>query len=685
MSSQLYSLSVKEYTFVKSLELPFKCFDGFVVDEQTPYKNIQLLFHFYATAEGKSDCLTPDGTELRFRNQAFWNSDFARFWGDKQALNALALRFSRTVVQDGPKLNYCSLLNDYYGPSFLADVPEMKQAELIAFLQNLLPARFPNQDEELQGYGFLFDAQVLGIACLYLAKGEVISPELAELLKRLTQWQAYGRRVTPWRGLLQAVIAQIECMTPQDLSHYNPLDTIIERLHLELDEYPGDNWCIEGLMPSLLAHRGHSELDALYHKACSKDANALPPCKLACYKILRTDDAHLPALLETQGLNWTTMSQREEFHSELGYPWFKDDPHEEAERWMLAFYHQSERGFYLNDKGELIRSSSSLLDELQLSADNPLCHSLYVACIRRMQWHLYLENEQNYDFTTSGVHTFVPQVLSTLLEVPGLIQAEQVRQFATQFFHHKYYEGLELALVRRLPELIEDQASPLLQDYLVQLKLWLQHAGEFNWRSSRKSKLGAQLIRQYSGWALGCLNNPIDAMRRFFPEYAKTELVAISHRGMPIYDTEYTDYLKCFEQHIFNWQRKGSRLFEESSLEEGSEPESWTQLEGTELAKLIRPVTLGLYWSKIHAVSGRMYEKFLNAVLSEKLPLQERDLLVLLHLQLWDAASGLLNNVERFAENQGLTPKLVQALQNFKCYDDRELIQQISSLINKYG
>ena len=267
----------------------------------------------------------------------FGELDSPDFGGDKQALNALAKRFSTTLLTAEPEVNYDNLLNDYYGPQPIEDVPPLSAVELLEFLRNLLPECEPFGQETSGAHSFLQNRGVLKIVNLYLVKDEAISPELAELLIKLAQWQPQSSWTRSWQHLLLAVAEEIEALPAEQLAGYSTFNAVIADLHRELDKPSAADWNIELWLSVLLKHKGRPEFEGLCEKASSKEVRGLPGFEDFAYRLLKGEDI-VPVLADTQGLSISNFVAIRRSFNDMGYPWFANDPHAKAEIWAARFY-----------------------------------------------------------------------------------------------------------------------------------------------------------------------------------------------------------------------------------------------------------------------------------------------------------------------------------------------------------
>ena len=567
MSFCLNTLSQEEQDFIAACALPFTCFDGFVVEDATSYKEIQLLFHFHITKGKRINCNTEHSL---FDGEQFWRTGFARFWGDKQALNALAKRFSTTWRTTKPKIVYGKLLNGYYcAPIY--DVPHLSTLELLEFLRNLLPECEPFRQEESRTLDFLRDPGVLNLVNLYLVRGETISPELVEQLLKLAQWQEQSDQTSSRGHLLLAVAKDIEALSAEQLAGYSTFNAVIADLHRELDESSDYTWNIELWLSVLLKHKGRPEFEGLCDKASNKKWSELPEYGDFVYRLLKGEDI-VPKLADTQGLSVTHFVRTRKMYGAMRYPMFADDPHAKAEQWLNDRINQVERGFHIDDEGKFIASSRSLFAELNLNEQQSFGQSLFVACRRRMQWAKFYA-ESSHKRIEQDVHKALQELLRKLCVNPAIVDEEQLRAFVSEFFEGNCYKRMARSLLKRLPGIIAGRTddSGIVGSFCVQISDLLKRPGL---DYPREDSFLRHLGRQYVGWALDCLNQPLSAIQYYFPDYATTELVAISSRGMPIYQSEYSQYLQGFETCIFDIEST-TQLTERYDFDADSQPGVW--------------------------------------------------------------------------------------------------------------
>ncbi|OAN13315.1 hypothetical protein A3K86_16820 [Photobacterium jeanii] len=679
------TLTSQENAFLADVSYPFVCFDQFTVTQDTPHRELHLLFHFALSA-----------------NADLENNSWQHYFGyDQDDLNRTS--FASKLQQPGCEwvlieriyaegkiiANQC-LMN--WLTVTLEQLPLLEESELIDFLAKLteLQAKHPLLIEPLQPF---IGSSILALPTL----SEAIANQVVALVPHLKASQHWAESVTSHRcSYLIALAQEIELHGWQNADRIAALAKAISH----------DAQSMRGV-DSLVHYQAwvdenyqHQAMQSTFKDSASTESYANYHHRIFCYGVGHQAIAKLAGYEHASDDNFAGFGFGE-------YPLYNNDPLADAESWIEKYFHFHKLDLYGRRKSEYPEDLPTPKD---VFADREgMGTQVAQALLRRMRYfQLALDHYPNSFRSGSSVAEPLADTLKLLRKtmIEGLITPDQWVSFVHNTTHEKLYTIIGDQVIRSLPMLAEQSGNPC------QLKAKAIEAlaetfnlnfGEQNGSPRLKgtfdfeteNELGAAFAAHLARFALN-VEVPFDqeAIAAICPALinAQEESFTYSVRGMPIYDGPFADELHQLEKQQLlqataknHWRYANTGLFED-----------WLALKPKELISKIELVRACHSWAEERAIPTHGYVQFIASSLRKKLDLSEGAVKYILKHYLETSGGYLMKNITHWVSKNGMPTWLKAQLQQLITEDDnwqhnnwlsdnKKVPQLVTDLIHEYS
>ncbi|MGF1723147.1 DUF4132 domain-containing protein [Photobacterium nomapromontoriensis] len=657
-------LTSQEKVFLDEVSYPFICFDGYTVTDETPYKELHVLFHV-AQSE---------------------NVDFANKLqqpGCDWVLIEHIYAEGKTTADHQLKawLETC-----------LKKRPLLGELELLDYLTQLkdLQKKHPILIDPIQPY---LGKSILSLSTL----SEAVANLIVEITPHLEASQHWASEVIAHRcSYMIALKQQIEQHGWQNADRITALANAI---CYETLSSRGVNSLID-YQPWVNSHIQHDKMHKTFSAMAQIESYANYHQQIYFYCLGHPNIAKIEGYQHACQENFVGFGYGD-------YPLYHNDPLAEAEAWLESYFEFNKTDDYGRSKPKYPANFPS---QKEVLADTTgMGAQIAQVLLRRIRYfQVALDASSHAYFYGASPDKALSSSLQFLRKtmIEGLITPKQWVTLVNTTTHSSLYLFIGDQVIRCLPMLAAHSAKQCSQKQKAiealaatfNLKFGEQNGyprlkGTFDFNT--EDKKCASFAAHLAHFALD-IEIPFsrDAMADICP--ALTEGYASEYtysvRGMPVFKGPMADELHQLEQQQLlqatvkdHWRREKTGLLTD-----------WLTLKPKDLVAKLELVRACHYWADERDIPTHDYVKFATSCLRKKLDLNEGALAYVLDHYLKTSGSHLMKNVSHWVSQNGMPPwlqtKLAEIVADSDSYmqrnwlsDNKKVPQLVTDLLNQYG